>query len=135
MSLTTVREAMRDQLAADLGIPFVDGRIEGPVERRNLGCCWTDGVVEDESDVNHQVVTIVARAFLRYDRSREPESPIDPAPLEHLAERIQLSVRSQHSIAGVDFARAVRVGINMERRGVECEIRVWMANPASPMVG
>lgn len=135
MSLTSVREAVRDQLAADLGITFVDGRLEGPAERRDLGCCWTDGLVEDSDDANHQVVTIVARAFLRYERSREPEKPIDPAPLEALAEKMQASVRAQHSIAGVDFARAVRVSVDMDRRGVEVEVQVWMSNLASPMVG
>lgn len=133
--LTDIRELIRDTLAADLGLRFVDGRLDGPQERGSLGCVWTDRVEEDEDDVNYAVVTVGVRVFLRYERSREPSKPIDPAPLEQLVEKIQLSLRAKHSATAANFLRVVSAQIDLERRGVEVSVRAWTENLGSPMVG
>lgn len=130
MSLTSIRQAIKTELAADLAVEFVDGKLEGPVERRGLGCIWTDGVEEDEENVLYEWATVRARVFVPYFRDREPTNPTDPAELEQLAEQIQSSLQDKQATqTGADFIRVTAVEIDMDRLSVTATIRCSMSNP------
>ena len=131
-TVTGVRSLIRDELAGELGVEFVDGKLEGPVERQDIGCVWAEGAQEQEDNVLYQWVTIMARVFLNYTMNRRGTRPLDPLPLEDLAERIQLSLRDKQATEfGCEQLTVTGYGIDHERQAVEVTIMVNMLNPFS----
>jgi hypothetical protein len=127
--LTNFRQAIEAQLQTALGISFVPGQLRGPIENRDLGCCFPVGVSEVPAHVSDEELSIRARVFKRYQAPTDPEVPIDPGPLELLAEAIQVAVKAiETSVNGAWFARVVSVTIDTDRQGVEALIVGYGAN-------
>lgn len=127
--VTAVRLAIRDELAADLAIEFVDGKLDGPVERRDLGCSWTEDVNQDAENALYVWATIMIRVFKNYTLSRDPERPFDPAILESLALRIQTSLADKQPIVfGAENLQLPGYGLDVEKQGVEVKILANLPN-------
>ncbi len=126
MSVATVRAAVQAELAADLGIPFESGRIDQN-PRRHLGCCWAAAVEEVEGHVLEEEIAVYARVFVPWQQPVEPTKPIDPTPLEELADTIRTALADRQAAIGWMF-RVTRCELNYDQHFVDCEIVVHQAN-------
>ncbi len=133
-TLTALRESIASMLSQELAIDFVPGRIEGPVEGKDLGCSWTIRVLEGSDGgsggIIEQTVLIGVRVFKPFKKRDSPARGIDPAPLEELAEQIQLAVSKHQTGYGAWFQRVTEVEFDVESRMVEVAILAVQANPA-----
>lgn len=119
VTLSQFRQNVQDELQTDLGIPFVGGKIEGPVGNSDLGCCWAAGKREVPEHVDDEQLELRVRVFVRYEQPIDPEVPIDTSPLEQLADRIQLSLKDKQTSLGVWFLRVTDVEIDPDRQALE----------------
>jgi hypothetical protein len=129
VTTTVFRQAVAAHLADALGIRFVDGPLEGPIEKRDLACTYP--VQEDENPDNtiEEVVTIGVRVFQAYVTQRAPESPIDPSKLEAWAWLAKLTLAHPWGDLGVWYARVTRTEYDMEQQGFDMTIIGWQENP------
>lgn len=132
-ALTLFRQAVQTQLQTALGIEFVPGRVDGPVQRQDLGCVWPVGVVEREENVGEQILTVQARVFKKYvENARDSSKPYDPVELEQLQDDATEALDDiQTTAAGVWFFRVTEREILYDDRGVELTILGWSANDFS----
>lgn len=121
-TLSSFRAAVQAQLAAALGIAFVAGRLEGPIQGRDLGCVFPAAVAEVSPNVSEETLELRARVFKRFQQQLDAETPVDPAPLEALAEQIQAAIKAVETTLGPWFARVTRVDIDTQRQSVEAVI-------------
>jgi hypothetical protein len=129
--LTALRKTIQAQLANDLGISFVAGKLPGPVEGGDLGCCYLEQVAEMAGRVEEAEFMLVVRVFKAYQQVVDKENPYDPTPLEQLAGQLQASVKAhQTGIAPAWFQRVVRIQIDPDVQGVEAQILALGANAA-----
>lgn len=126
MSLKTVREAIQAEVAADLGIDFVAGRIDAN-PRRSLGCCWSATVEEVAGHVLEENIEVFIRVFVPWQQRVEPSKPIDPVPLEELADTIRAALSDKQSQIGWLF-RVTRCELDYDLHCVDAAILVWQAN-------
>lgn len=128
MSLTTFRKAVQDELAADLGITFVPGLLEGPIENRDLGCVYAAGKSEVSDHVDDELIELRVRVFKRYQQQVDPELPLDPSALEALVESVQNALDDKQTTLGPWFLRVTRAEIDLEAQGIEVTVVGWQAN-------
>ena len=129
MSLTGFRQAVASQLATALDIPFVDGKLDGPVSRQDLGCTFPGRTEELEGNVDIQQITVYVRVFKRMETNRRnPQVPPDPEPLEAIADLIPASLDDIQTAAGPWYFRVVSVEVDMDTQGVEAVVVGWAQN-------
>ena len=129
-SLTTFREAVTSALSTALGVDFVAGMVDGPIEGRNLGCAWMLGVAEREENVQEEWLDLKVRVFSAWSQIGAPERPFDPALLEEWAETIQTTLKPSITALGPWEARVTGVEFDMEQQGIEVSVLGWQPNPA-----
>lgn len=134
-SLTDFRVNLQDYLQAQLGIEFVGGMIDGPVEDRKIGCAWTASVEEWPDDVLLEQINVSVRIFLPW---RQPQGTTNPTPavrdLEQLAEDLQVILKPVQAAAsggtlGPWQFRLTGVEIDLETNGIEGSIQALQSNP------
>lgn len=134
--LTTFREAVRAELATDLGIRIQAGRITGPVRER-VGCVFPGSRSERDEDVSQADVELRVRIFQPHDPQRERTVPLDPALLEADAQAVIDSLKDKQfdelGAPDVWFLRVVAEEYDLEdEHVVELTIRAWTDNPFNP---
>jgi hypothetical protein len=123
VSLTTFRQNLQTALATDLAIAFVPGRLEGPVETRDLGCVYAAAKAAVGGHVDDEQIELRVRVFKQYERyGADPEVPWDPAPLEALEELLQTSVKTHATSLGPWFARWTATTFDIPRQGFEATV-------------
>ena len=131
-SLRQLREALQTELQNDLNIPFVAGKIDGPIENRDLGCAWGAGVEEVAGQVNDQTMLVNVRVFKRWNQQIDPEVPNhDPGPLEDLGEAIQAAIEDKQATlapSAVWFCRVTGFDIDIDTNSVEARVLGYRAN-------
>jgi hypothetical protein len=138
LSLKSFRFAVRDELATRLGLPFLDGYVEGPIQTRDLGCIWSVGKRENDENVQEEIVELRARVFRRWVQVRDEQQPIDTGPLEDMAESIQTALKDDQVRVtwqqehGIWMFRVTQVEIVLERQAVEATIVALQANLFAP---
>ncbi len=119
-ALSAFREALRAELQADLGIEMVAGMLEGGElrPRRTLGSVWVSAKEVGDPAMD-EILEAKVRVFPAYQQQRNPEQPLDPTPLEDVAEAIQLSVGASRTTLGPWFVAWQRTEIDLEDQAVE----------------
>lgn len=117
---TDTRVAIRDALATALGIDFVDGKIEGPLTTREVGCIWPDGWTPVATDANYVTFAMTARVLLMFDPQVNETDPQDPADLEAVAEAIATTV------SNVSKTTLSNTWITVE--GVQYDVEAWLVD-------
>ena len=134
MALTEIRQAVQDELAADMApIAFWAGRIDGPVEDRDVGCVWVNTLAPTD-DVIVQAIDVRVRVFKLW---RQPDSypALDTSVLEDLAEQIQAALNDLRVAAAIRDAGAwflqdmPSVEIDPETWGVEASVIALRHSP------
>lgn len=123
MTLTSFRQGVANELAADLGITLVvDGRCEGPFTQE-LICSWSPGKAPYPTDVNLEQVEVRVRVFKAPPpRRHDAQLPFDPAPLEELAETIQTALKDKRTALGPWYFQLLELRIDDERWCVELQL-------------
>ncbi len=129
MSLTALRTGLRDELAADLGIPAADGFYTGRSERNDLVGVWIDEAREG-AVVSDQEIELTVRVRKLYVSSRSGEAPADPTLLEEAAEAVDLALRDKQAASfGVWFFRVTGVAFDYEEWGFDVRLLAFRDNP------
>jgi hypothetical protein len=124
MGLTALRESVKEQLATELAIDVVSGRVdlEGGVKRRELACVWIETLSRGEAAVIENA-EVHARHYLKHVEPRSDEEPADPQPLEEAAEAIRDALKDLRRLmispTEVWLLRFVGVEFDYESQGVE----------------
>lgn len=127
-SLTDFRLALQQQLADDLSIMFVPGRLVGPIEGRDLGSVYAERISEVSGHVLEQDVLAIVRVFRALREPTDPQVPYDPAPLEELVDMLQASIKAHQTGLGVWYQRLISADVDPELQGVEAVIVGRTAN-------
>lgn len=130
VSLTSLRQAVAELLAAELDIEFVDGKLEGPVEGKDLGCSFPVRLAEQADLIQAQDVFIGIRVFKAARTKQTSARAFDPAPLEELAELIQQALQKHQTGYGAWYQRVIEVEFDHELRMVEALVLAPRDNPA-----
>jgi hypothetical protein len=119
-----LRELVRTQLQEDLAVEIRPGyaELEAGSVRSDVGFVWVEGFATAEPAVM-QNTELHARIYLQYIEPRSDASPIDPAPLEDLAEAIRDSIAPYRAASGW-LLRLQAIGIQYDAQFVEA---VWLA--------
>ncbi len=129
MSLTELRTGLRDELAADLGIPAQDGYFEGRSERSDMLGVWIERT-SDAENVLQEDVQLVVRYRKQYVVARNQQVPSDPTPLEQAAEALQVALRDkQANTFGVWMFRVSEIEFSYEDWGFDALVSAIRANP------
>jgi len=129
--MTTMRQTIAAALQAELGFPFVDGRLEG-AQNMNLGCTFPIGIEEGDENVATETLTVAVRLFQKRIDVTDPEHPFNPRYLEDWAERAQQAMIAIQTSAGPWFIRPVAVAYDMDQQGVEITVTGWGWNGCDP---
>lgn len=113
-TLTTFRQTVANELATELGIPFVPGRVEGPIENGLLGCSWPAGKRENADDANVEELEIYVRVLRPFTERIEPRLPIDPTPLEDLADTFQTALEAVQTSAAPWYFRVTELELDVD---------------------
>jgi hypothetical protein len=119
ITLTGFREAVQAELQVDIGIDFVPGVLVGPVEGRPLGCVWCAGKKEADDNVGDEIIEVHVRAFQAVVLPQDPTVPVDPGPLEELADQIVAALKDKQTAFGPWFTRITELELDMETQGLE----------------
>lgn len=124
-ALTNYRNAITDAVQTATGIPIKKGKFDGPASGGDIGCCYPVGSRED-ANVLRAIFEVRVRLFKNFQEANlaEPEAPLDPTPLEELAELVQTTLGDgDQSFGGsVWFGRVTEYEVNMEWYGVELAV-------------
>lgn len=118
--LTDFRNAVGTAIQDLIDIEIRPGKFDGKQINGPVGCIYPRQQHE-RSNVLEQIYEVRVRVFLKWDPSPNPDSPIDPTPLEEIVERIQasLSADDQSFAQSVWFARLTEAEYNMAWNAVE----------------
>lgn len=129
MSLTTFRQAVAAQAGLSLGIgTVVDGKLDGPVQRRDIVCSWPLRKAELADNVDLEELEIALRVLKVYPPRVDDETPIDPGPLETIAETLQTGLDNIQTTAGPWFFRVVELALDVDRFCVTARLVGWQRN-------
>ena len=130
-TLTEFRQALADLLSTELGITFIDGMLEGPVEKQDLGCTATVAVAEDDrTSIVAELVEVRVRIFKAFTSRKSPTDAVDPAPFEDLIETVAEIIGSHQTGLGMWFQRVTRAEVDYERHSVTFSVLAETANPS-----
>jgi hypothetical protein len=114
----------------------VPGKLEGGVERTDIGGAWVSNVEEDADNVDLEHITVMVRIYKVKKKGRRGpgRNALDTTELEDLAEAIQTSIgaKAQGNALGPWFARVRAVEIDADDWGVQATITGWTANVGMP---
>lgn len=110
--LTTFRKQLERHLEEQLGIPFVSGALDGPLEQ-DLGCTFPGSKTEVPGHVQDEDLVVRIRVFLAHP-GQGVELPPDPAPLEELAEKLQLALKEKQTGLGPWYQRWISTEFDIE---------------------
>lgn len=106
MSYTDTRKVIQEQLAAVLGIQFVGGRIDGPVEDRTVGCCWI-GRISHGDDIVVQYADVGVRVFRQWKQNTAyVDGSAEQDDLEALALEVQQALATIKTSAALQATGA-----------------------------
>lgn len=129
MSLTTFRQAVAARAGTALSIATVlDGKLEGPVQRRDVVCSWPARKGELPDDADLEELEVFVRVLTAYVQRVDDETPWDPGPLETIAETLQAGLDDIQTAAGPWFFRLVEVEIDVDRQSVTGRVLGWQRN-------
>jgi hypothetical protein len=125
---TLFRENIQAALAVALGIEFVGGRIDGPVEDRDIGCVWWDSKTP-AGNVSEEVNTYGVRVFSRWARPNQGMTTAENVvPLENTAEALEVALKAVLAIEGHWFFTVTEVRADYDGQFVEATLTAYDAN-------
>jgi hypothetical protein len=124
------RQAIKEILARELEIDFVDGKLEGPVEGSDRGSIFPLTKGENPEAVTEEMLYLVVRVFKASETRRATSTPYDPKELEDLAELVQKIVAKHQTGLGLWFQRVTQVEWDLDRQMIEALVLGVQANPA-----
>lgn len=123
-----IRNAIIVALQAAFPFKFVAGKIDPPVERGDIGCCFTSGKQELRGNVDLEQVYFTVRAMSGTRRPRGATRERDPSELEDWAELIETTISAVQTQLGGWYARVTAWTINHDLGMTEATIVVWQPN-------
>ncbi len=127
MTLTSFRQAVQDELQADLGVAMVAGIREGRSEDRDIGYVWVETIADDGSDVQVRVITVGVRVFKQWKAQQGTHR--DVTAIEELMESVLASLKDKQTALGPWFFRVPEIVPNYEDMHVTATIVARDANP------
>jgi hypothetical protein len=125
---TLFRENIQAALAVALGIEFVGGRIDGPVEDRDIGCVWWDSKTP-AGNVSEEVNTYGVRVFKLWARPNQGMTTAENVvPLENTAEALEVALNTVLAIEGHWFFTVTEVRADYDGQFVEATLTAYDAN-------
>jgi hypothetical protein len=129
VTMTATRVAIQNALQTAFGINFVGGKINGPVERGDVGCVFPIGKREVSGDVSLENPLFQVRVLSAVRRRRGAKDPKDPAKLEGWAELIQTTLGNAAALTfGPWYVRVQEVSIDVDLGQVDAIVIGWQAN-------
>jgi hypothetical protein len=126
-SLTDFRTNVQSTLALALGITFESGILEGPIEDRTVGCCWSEGKREWAQDVNLEEILLKGRVLLQW-KQQQGLNNLQLSTLEELLEDVQAALKPIQVSSGPWQFRLSEIEIVYEQNGVEFSLSALQAN-------
>jgi hypothetical protein len=126
-ALTTFRAAVQSGLQTALGIRFYAGIHEGPIEDRDLGCCWAAGKREYAQDVNLEEVFVTVRVFKQF-KAKQGFTEYDEVPLENLIDALQDALKPLQTTLGPWMFRVIEITRLEGQYGVEAQLVALQPN-------
>jgi len=133
--ISDLREAVRVELQADVGIEFAAGAPpdEGPVARRDRGYVWVEGFARDPTLAIWEEIDVRARLYLQYVEPRSDEEPVPPGPLENAAESLRDALQNKRSLLDLAGGRwllaFVGVELDYASQSAEASVTAGRENP------
>jgi hypothetical protein len=131
MDYTAFRKNVQDMFQTNLGVTMVPGQLEGPNEWSAttwLGSVAIAKVTENPRNVAEVHIYLLCRFFAPYKPPISPNEPYDPAPLEQMAEKIQLLVRSNQTGLGAWFQRVTGLEFDLVDQGIQATFQATAEN-------
>jgi hypothetical protein len=128
-TLTSFRLALQAYLKTTFSFEFESGQLEGPIEDRTVGCCWTVSVSEWPEDVQLEQITVGVRIFKQWQQQQGLPNP-SISDLEDLAETLQEALKPVQTTLGSAWQfRLTQVELDLETNGIEGTIVALQPNP------
>jgi len=128
----TSMHAFRLAIAACLteiwpNLKVADGMINGPSRQRDIACVWP---IQRQRLVDHALeenVTVGIRIWKRWQDQKDPDRPIDPAPLEALSEELLRGLSKRQQSLGTWMLDVQTLRYDVEDQGIEAIVvgRQW----------
>lgn len=127
---TLTRQAIAAALSGQLTLPssWVNGRLEPPVERGDVGCTWVAGSREIAGRVDVEELTIAVRVLSATARGRGAKRALDPAKLEQWRDDILVTLSAQQTTLGGWYLRVTNTSIDPRLGLVDASVAVWQDN-------
>jgi len=129
-ALTTTRQAIANALKGNLTLPanFIDGRLEPPVERGDVGCTWIASTREVAGRVDVEEVTVAIRLLSATQRSRGAKRALDPAKLEQWRDDVATLLSQSQTTLGGWYLRVTGSTLEPRTGVVDVTVAVWQDN-------
>lgn len=98
--ISTLRQSLVDQLTLGVtSVTWVGGYLAGPSQEHDLGCVYVVREPEYATDVLIEAPELRVRVFLNAMTAQQPapEVPLDPVPLEEMAELIRTVLKTRQA--------------------------------------
>jgi hypothetical protein len=124
VSLTSFRQALAAHLATELEVQFLDGYMDQPVQRQEVGCTYPMDKRRDGDQANDEIIRVGVRFFQRHQapagrHSGADPDRVDPARLEQVAELVQEAIADVQTGLGPWFCWWESTEFDWETQGIE----------------
>jgi hypothetical protein len=126
--MTELRARLAEVCSGALGVPFLEGRIDGPVHNRALGCVYPVNVAEDPDNVLNALIRVNVRVYQKWIEQTDPERPVTTEKLEEWVDALRVALSDAQLTGGVWFFRLTNVEFDVDDQGVELSILAFADN-------
>src|SRR5581483_6834597 len=101
MRIAEIRQAIQVELQAELGFEFVAGIVPSNPRQERYGCVWVGMIEETAEHVLEEDVEVFVRVFVGWQQAVDPALPIDPLPVEQLADDVRAALKDKQASSGI----------------------------------
>src|SRR3954451_22817238 len=125
---TLFRESIQETLAVALGIEFVGGRVDGPIEDRDIGCVWWENKTP-AGNVSEEINTYGVRVFKLWSQPNAGmTTEHNVVPLEDNAEALEVALQAVLATTEHWFFTVSELRVDYDGQYVEATLTAYDAN-------